>query len=217
MTSMTKLRWGVLAGRILVLLAASQGAFAQESASTTRTADDFWMPRSRIGLGLMAGGGVAAFSDEAVSRSTGVAGTWNLRVTSGTRLPFAWEVAYLGGANDVTGPGLGDNDYMVCNTLEGSLRFNLPLRVGYWTMLEPFALAGMGWSRYNLVNSDPAPGRMDDVDDQLTVPLGVGLVFGYRGFTVEARGSYRFAFDDEMFGGSDMGTWNASMSIGAEF
>ena len=214
---MTTTRWGVLAGGMLVLLGTSQGAFAQESASTTKSADDFWMPRSRIGLALMAGGGVVDFSDEAVSRSTGVGGSWSLRVTSGTRLPFAWEVAYLGGASDVTGPGLGDNDYLVSSTLEGSLRFNLPLRVGYATMLQPFALAGLGWSRYNLVNSDPAPGRMDDVDDQLTAPLGVGLAFGYRGFTVEARGSYRFAFDDEMFGANDMGTWNATMSIGAEF
>lgn len=216
MTAMTKTWSGVLAGGILALLG-GHGALAQESASTTRSADDFWMPRSRIGLALMAGGGVGDFSDEAVSSATGAIGSWNLRVTSGTRLPFAWEVAYLGGANDVTGGGIGDNAFMINSTLEGSLRFNLPWRVGYATLLEPFATAGIGWSVYNLVNSDPAPGRMGDVDNQLAFPLGVGLALGYRGFTAEARGTYRYALDDEMFGDQDMGTWNVSLNLGAEF
>lgn len=213
---MIKRQWnGLVASAALVLLAAQ--AQAQESEVLTTGPGNTWQPRSQVGVGLTAGGGVGDFSNETVSRSTGVAGLWNVRLTSGTRLPVGWEVAYTGGANDVTGPGIDGDDYMIRTAAEAGLRFNAPIRTGSAGLLEPFAVAGLGWSRYNLVNSDPMPGRMSGQDDQLTTPLTLGLAFGHHGFLAEIRGSYRFAFDDEMFGDRDMSGWNASMGLGVEF
>jgi hypothetical protein len=215
---MTKKHWsGVLVGGVLVLLGAQGAVRAQESEVLTTGPEVTWQPRSGVGVAVLAGGGMGDFTDETVSQSTGMGGSWNLRVTSGTRLPFAWELAYMGGANDVTGLGLDSDDYLIRNAAEGGLRLNAPILTGGGGLVEPFAVAGLGWSRYNLVNSSPSPGRMEDQDDQLTVPLALGLAFGYRGVAAELRGSYRFAFDDEMFGDRDMSGWNASMGVGVEF
>jgi hypothetical protein len=175
-----------------------------------------WEPRSRIGLAVLVGGGVADFANETVSRSTGAGGAWNLRITSGTRLPFAWEAAYVGGAHDVTGTGIGQDDYLVHNGAEASLRLNAPMVMGS-ALLAPFAAGGVGWNRYDLVNASSTTERLTSQDDQLVTPVALGLTFGYRGFTAEARGTYRFAFADDMFAGQDMSNWNASVGVGAEF
>ena len=175
-----------------------------------------WTPRSRVGWSVMLGGGVGDFSSSDVRSQTGLGGSWNLRLTSGTRLPFAWEVAYLGAANDVSGALIDNDAYMLRNTIEANLRFNAPI-VLPTVMIAPFATAGTGWSRYNIMNSGDFIRGTAREDDQFIIPLGAGLAMGYQGFTAEARFTYRFAFNDEMFGDNDMGTWNVSAGLGTEF
>ena len=179
-----------------------------------RTGTEPWQPRSRIGLALMLGGGVGDFSNDSINAATGMAGSWNLRLSAGTRLPFAWEAAYIGGANEVTGAQAGANEYLLRNGAEGGLRFNVPFlwRSG---MVEPFAAGGIGWTRYTAVNDEGA--GVSGQDDVLVVPLGGGLATSIRGVTAEARFTYRLAYEDEMFGDRDMGNWNVALGVGAEF
>jgi hypothetical protein len=178
------------------------------------TSPDRWQPRSRIGMALTLGGGVGDFSNDSINATTGMAGSWNLRLSAGTRLPFAWEVAYIGGANDVTGAGTGADEYLLRNGAEGGLRFNVPF-VWRSGMFEPFAAGGIGWTRYTTVNDDGA--GVSGQDDVLVVPVGGGLAMSIRGVTAEARFTYRLAYADEMFDERDMGNWNLALGLGMEF
>jgi hypothetical protein len=179
-----------------------------------------WAPPSRYGAAITAGAGAGGFVDDAISGRTGIGASWGLRVAWGTRTPLAFEATYLGSANDVTGTGTGSDAFLLRSTFEGALRFNAPILRG-WTLLEPFGLVGVGWTRYGLFEGDEPPGpggQVDDtVDDQLTVPLGAGIAYGMGWFTADVRFTYRFALDDDMFGASDMSAWNASLGLGIEF
>jgi hypothetical protein len=178
---------------------------------------DVWVPPSRYGATITAGGGVGAFARDAVSSRTGIGGTWDVRLSYGTRAAVAIEGAYLGGAYSVSGPDVGsDEAFLLRSALEGALRFNAPIMRG-WTLLEPFALVGVGWARYILVNGDDVVGPLAAGDNQVIMPVGAGIAYGLRWFTADMRFTYRFAFDDQMFGDADMSTWTASLGVGIEF
>lgn len=193
-----------------------QAAVPQAPPEIQTTPTD-WAPRSRVGVAAMVAGGFGDFSNGNIRSATDLGGSWNVRATSGTRLPFAWELGYLGGVNGIEGVGFEDDAYMLRTTIEGALRFNAPIVLGS-SMMSPFALAGVGWTRYDTYNTIQALITQDELqDDQLTTPLGAGLAFYHRGFTADARFTYRFAFDDDLFGDQDMSTWNVSFGLGAEF
>jgi hypothetical protein len=175
-----------------------------------------WQPRSRIGTALMLNGGLGDFSDSSVRDATGMAGSWGLRLVSGTRVPLAAELGYFGGVNDINAPGVDGDGYLLHNGAEGALRFNVPF-IGRNGHVAPFVIGGLGWARYNLMDADAA-GGLSSTDDQLVVPLGGGLSGSYRGFTAEARFTYRLAYEDTLFSGNnDMSGWNMALGLGAEF
>jgi hypothetical protein len=115
---------------------------------------------------------------------------------------------------------LGSDASLVSHGGEGDLRLQLPFASGNGLLLEPFAFAGLGWSRYNLRNL--SVGVTSSSDGVGTVPLGGGLALGYRGFMVDARFTYRptFGSNDAFLGTANsggLGTWNIGAMVGIEF
>jgi hypothetical protein len=191
------------------------GPLAPLPAEVAHPLPDDWYPRSGTGNALVLGGGVGNLRQDADDARTGVGGCWAVRLISGTRLPIAWEAAYVGSANDLNGPGVQEDDYLLRNGLEGVLRFNVPF-VRPNTLLAPFAFAGAGWNRLDIVNAG-AEVALGDPDNQFVLPFGGGLAVGYRGFFSDVRFTYSQAFEDEMFGDADMSQWNVGFQVGAEF
>lgn len=58
-------------------------------------------PLSPIGLGVSAGAGVTGFVDGDMREAADPGGTWDVRVAAGTRLPVAFEAAYVGSAQAI--------------------------------------------------------------------------------------------------------------------
>jgi hypothetical protein len=181
-----------------------------------RTEPEAWRPRTGFGAAVLLGGGVQNFTDDTIDGITGVGGSWNLRLVSGTREPVGFELGYFGDAHDVTGPGITEDDFVLRTGLEAALRLQIPIVIGSG-LLQPFGLGGLGWSQYSLLNESPGVTFMRNSDNQLAIPLGAGLAWSYRGFMLDARFTYRFAIEDELFGDRDMAFWNVGASAGAEF
>jgi hypothetical protein len=181
-----------------------------------RTQPEYWKPRTVFGAAVLLGGGVDNFVDDGVNDMTGLGGAWSLRLVSGTREPLGFELSYFGDARDITGPGITQDDYVLRNGVEGALRLHFPFVRGSG-LIEPFALAGLGWSRYSLINESSSVTFMKSSDNQLSIPVGAGLAASYRGFMFDARFTYRMAAGDDMFGTRDMAAWNVGASLGAEF
>jgi len=175
----------------------------------------YW-PSSGSGAEVAVGGGVMDFSKSTARGLTNVGGSWNVRLTAGTRSIVGIEGAYIGSAQSASAPGLDTSAAIIGNGAEGALRLNIPLAMGDG-MIEPFGLAGLGWNHFNVVNDDFNTSVIRDSDNVMTVPVGGGLAFAWRGLMVDARYTYRFAFDDDLFGGADMSNWIVSANIGAEF
>jgi hypothetical protein len=175
----------------------------------------------RIGLGVSVGGGVAGFIDDGARDVTSPAGTWDARVIFGTQLPVAIEAAYVGQAQGIDATGIDTDTVLLGNGIEGAVRLQLP---GY--MLQPYALVGMGWMRYQLTNRDLNTSAIRNDDDTLTVPLGLGLtVMLPVGAMFDVRGVYRPTFSDNLlndyYSGTgispELHTWGVSGNLGWSF
>jgi hypothetical protein len=144
-------------------------------------------------------------------------GSWELRLGIGTRSLAGVELAYTGSAHDVATSGLDVDAYAIRNGVEGAVRLNAPLVMRRWT-LAPFALLGLGWARYDLVNAAVNTSTVRGHDNVLVVPLGVGVGASFHGFMADARFTYRAAFDDQFLGrGVDLHTWTVGANVGREF
>ncbi len=177
-----------------------------------------WMPRSQVGMALFAGGGVTDFTSQATREETKPGGAWTARLVIGTRRLIGFDGSYVGGANQITGLGSGSST-LVRNGLEGAMRVNAPLRVAD-TLLEPYALAGIGWNSYhvNYAQVNASVGLIHD--NTLTVPLAVGFTVGYRGFVAAVRGTVRPTYDQNIVvqqGGGALTNWDLGAMLGYEF
>ena len=171
------------------------------------------------------GGGVSNFTEGDATAATDVGGYWDARLGIGTRSILGAEVAYVGSARDVVAPGLASDAFLISNGVEGVARLNLPITPAETTLLlEPYTFAGIGWNRYN-VNTDSAnTSSVDDVDDVMTVPLGVGFAVGFNGLTLDARATYRQAIGSDLLGSSgtsfsdsSLNSWGLGGALGFEF
>jgi hypothetical protein len=143
------------------------------------------------GLGISAGAGVTGFVDDNLRDTAGLGAAWELRVVVGTRSMLAIESAYIGSARNVD--LLVDDVTLMSHGLEANGRLN----IGVFPV-QPYVIGGLGWSRYMLYNQ----GEMLDIrsdDDILTVPLGAGVSFYAASIAFDIRGTYRLAYDDELF------------------
>lgn len=179
-----------------------------------------WMPASRIGVGVFAGGGVTDFTDGAARSQTNTGGSWTARVTAGTRSVVGVEGSYVGGANTISGLGNG-NATLVRNGVEGVLRINLPL-YAHDTLLEPYIFGGAGWNAYRVTNynSLSTASVSSGTDNTLTIPLGLGFTVGYHGFLADLRYTIRPTYDQSTLvdrSGTALTNWDAGGMIGYEF
>jgi hypothetical protein len=173
-------------------------------------------PPSGHGQTVMLGGGVMAFSGDTARSVAESGGAWDLRFGWGTRSTIGTEAAYIGSVNKLTAAGLDDGASLLGTGAEGALRLNIPL-VYRDSLFEPFGLAGLGWTRFDVVNNDINLSRVREKDHVMTVPVGAGLAAALAGFMVDARFTYRFTYYEDLIGNADLDNWIVSANLGAEF
>jgi opacity protein-like surface antigen len=200
----------------LALLAAP--ALAQQNGnSEIRRTSLATVPVAPEGLGFQLGGGVTGFSREATRDQFGTGGYWDARVVYGTRSWLGAELAYVGSAREAQ---LSGGPQLMGNGAEAALRGNLPLQVGQ-LRLSPFVFAGLGWTYYSAIDDEIGSNIKDG--NALTIPYGAGLSGSYRGFTLDARFTYRSVFDDDLVQKpgaagefADLQNWAAGITLGYE-
>lgn len=181
----------------------------------------------RYGITVALGGGTSGFTNDAMRESTDLGGDWGVRLSFGTQSPLAIEASYIGSAQNIEALGLDDDAILVGNGAQAALRlngtFDLPV--------QPFIFGGAAWRRYDLTNADFNTSAVNDSDDVLEIPVGLGIAGKWSGLVLDLRGEFRPTLDndlmptfgiddDEDFGNDDfaaMHRWGVNASIGYEF
>lgn len=166
------------------------------------------------GMSASIGGGIRGFTEETARDAVDSFGVWEGRLVFGTRRTLGFEAGYSGAIGGVDALGLDQNARLLSNSVEGALR--LHLLAGMW---QPYILAGAGWQRYTITSEDYNTSSLQDNDDQAVFPLGAGLSLRYEGILADVRGVYRPTAGADLIpeAGSDLATWTAALSAGAEF
>lgn len=175
-------------------------------------------------LAVQLGVGQGDFFGENSREATEWGATYEARGILAPRSPIGLEAAYVGSARGLDGFNVDEDASLVSNGLEGALRLAAPIMQGP-VDFAPFIFGGLGWEHYTLVGEGNAATGIQNDDSLLTVPLGVGVDLGYGPLNLSARGTYKQAFDAEMFGSSDdgftddnnMNTWNVGLQAGFAF
>jgi hypothetical protein len=176
---------------------------------------------SIIGMSLMVGGGYSDFVHNNARAVTNPGGSWDARLIVGTRSFIGAEVAYVGTANSIDVLG-ATNSTLVGNGVEGALRLNVPIVLGYG-MLEPYAFGGVGWSSYRVTNNRA---QLSDFstrsDDIMTVPAGGGIAYTYKMFSADARAGWTGSYFNNILintngGNNRLDRWGAGGHIGVAF
>jgi hypothetical protein len=175
-------------------------------------------PPSKLGIEATVGGGAVGFIDSAVRNTVNTGGTWDARLTFGSRLPIAIEGAYVGSEQSIEALGLSTNTRLLGNGVEGDLRLNFTN-----FMVQPYIFGGAGWTHYQITNSTTNTSSVLSSDDVGTVPLGAGIsIRPTKAFLIDVRGTYRAVFNDTMFdrvtnSNNSMQNWGAIGRVGFEF
>ncbi len=174
-----------------------------------------------VGVGITIGLGVGGFTEEGVrdNLDTDANAAWSARAVFGTHIPLGVELGYNGTTVDLESSP-GGTASLLGSTFEGGVRLNILPRGA----ANPYILAGLGWTHYNLRDetSVRADSGISDDDDVMVVPVGLG--FSYRsadGITFDARGTMRVAGNSELITDAtgshpDLHTWEATGNIGYE-
>jgi hypothetical protein len=177
-----------------------------------------------LGVGILVGGGVTGFATDEMMNLTTVGGSWEARVAIGTQLPIGLEIGYLGTAQGLDVIGLDDDAILLGNGAEAVARFNVIAEAP----VQPYAFGGAGLRHYRITNTDENLSNLADSDNVFEVPVGAGVSFRVvEGLLLDVRGTYRFAFDDDLTApdlaedepdvGSNLNSWGASLRVGYEF
>jgi outer membrane protein OmpA-like peptidoglycan-associated protein len=175
-------------------------------------------PPSAVGIEASVGGGVIGFIDDAARSAAQTGGSWDARLMFGSRLPLAVEAAYVGSAQGIDALGLSTNSVLLGNGVEGTLRINLTR-----SRVQPYLFGGAGYTHYQLSNTATNTSSVLGSDDIGTIPMGAGVTGRIgRTFIVDARGTYRATFSDDLMRGIDtdnnsLQSWNTSGRVGFEF
>jgi hypothetical protein len=171
-----------------------------------------------LGAALMLGGGFQQFTNGNLRDMTGGGGFWNLRAVVGTRQFIGLEAAYVGGAHNMNALGFGNRAALVSNGAEGTMRINVPLTQDR-SLFEPFGFVGVGWSRYNVVNTPTQSSDVASLDNVLTVPYGGGIAMAYGSFIVDARFTYRSTYYSDLMRttGASLDSWGVGAQAGMSF
>jgi hypothetical protein len=201
---------------VVAMLVLAERALAQSPSSEPPPR---WIPLSRFGMTLGAGGGVTDFTDSGTRTVTGAGGTWNFRLAFRTRRVLGAEVSYVGGANPIRGFEPSDAK-LIRNGLEAALRVNVPLYAGD-TLLEPYFAGGMGWNGYRVTNATAANASVSPAGtDTLAFPVALGFVVAYKGFIADTRVTIRPTYRQTALrdqAGSALTNWDLGAMVGFEF
>lgn len=167
---------------------------------------------TRIGMTAEAGGGVGGFTDSRMSDVTSAEGVWSARLTVGSRTHLGAEAAYTGSAQRLSTFGVDPNARLVGNGVEGAVRWNV--LTGMW---QPYLLAGVGWTHYNVTNTPVNTSDVQDNGDVAQFPLGAGLAWRYSGFVADARFTYHPAASSPLIQDANLSTWDVAGRVGFEF
>jgi hypothetical protein len=184
---------------------------------------------ARIGFGLTLGGGVEGFTNDTLRASTDDGGDWTVRAIFGTKLPVALEASYMGSAQNIAALGLDSNALLVGNGVGGNVRINA---LSGDAPVQPFIYGGVAWRRYQLTNSDFNTSDVNDQDDVLELPVGLGVAYKVGNFMFDARGEFRGSFYEDLVparsnddlevsitndNNAAMHRWGVQANIGVEF
>jgi hypothetical protein len=170
------------------------------------------------GAGFSIGGGVIDFSGEDMRDMTGTGGTWDARGIYGTRSLLAVEGAYLGSAQEIDALGLDTDAMLVGTGLEAAGRVNI-----LTGDLKPYLFGGVAWRRYDLTRADTNTSDVNEQDDVVEVPFGVGVSYQLGKVMFDVRGCYRAAFDEELAPAAtagedaDLDSFSATARVGFAF
>jgi hypothetical protein len=170
-----------------------------------------------FGLSLTVGAGVSGFTDQDMQDVTDPGASWEARVAAGTREFVGLEAAYIGSVQGVSALGLDSDAVLLGSGLEATARINLVKGA-----FQPYFLAGAGWMHYQLENYDTNQSSVNEDDDVLEVPLGLGFGYRYRQVILDARGMFRpAAYSDLIRPQGDetisLHSWSALLRGGFEF
>jgi hypothetical protein len=146
------------------------------------------------GMSFVVGGGVMNFTDSDTNSATDMGGMWEARLTYGTRSAIGVEAAYVGSAQDIDALGLDTSAVLLGSSAEAALRVGIP----YIPYVQPYAIAGVGVTRFSLVNENFNTSSVDDSETAVDFPLGLGVGFASNGFLFDVRGVYRPMTQDDL-------------------
>jgi hypothetical protein len=212
---------GLVAGTLLVAPLAARadgpGAFSYDWGDSRLT--------SEVGVSATIGGGGAGFTDKAMrdTMSSPGCGAWNLRVTVGSHSPLAVDLGYVGTAGTINALTGAQSGTLVGTIAEGAVRYNALPHYAF----NPYAFAGIGWQRMDITGDSTftlSDTGMNESDDSVVFPMGVGVAYRASGLVVDLHGTFRANTNQglvlEEAGGTDyvpMHMWEASAGIGYEF
>lgn len=211
------LRFTTLASLGAMLFLATSPALAQEALFPSGVDTvELDAPPTTIGVTASVGGGTEGFVESNATGFTQVGGGWNVRVAFLSRFLLSPELAYIGSAQDINAVGLDNDAILLSNGGEANLRLNILPGI-----LQPYVFAGVGVRRYEIVNTETNTSAIADSDVIGIVPMGGGLTVRVDNFLLDARGTFRWAFEDQMLTamgdeGLGMSTWMAELRAGVE-
>lgn len=183
-----------------------------------------------LGAAILIGGGVTDFANNEMDNLTDPGGEWDVRAAVGTRSYIGFEAQYLGAAQNISALGLDADAALVKTGLEGALRVNVPLtrerHAREKLVVIPYALGGLGWNRFDVVNDSFNTSAVSDSDNIMTLPLGGGVAFSSHGFMFDTRFLYRFSYGEDLLAvpgagqasiDRDLASWSANAMLGYEF
>jgi hypothetical protein len=176
-------------------------------------------PPQPIGISLTVGGGVFGFTDGNMRDTTADGGMWDVRAAIGTRSPIAVEAAYIGTAQGINSIVLDEDAMLLGTGFEGIARVNLlPTQA-----VNPYFFGGAAWKRYDLTNTDTNTSDVQETDNLIEIPVGVGLSYRMSGFVLDARTELRMATEEDLIRDDPdtedvrLHTWSAGAKLGYEF
>jgi hypothetical protein len=170
------------------------------------------------GGGLFVGGGFEDFTSDNLRNMTGSGGYWSARIVGGMRRIVGLEAAYVGSARNIDTLGLDRDARLISNGAEGAVRLNIPIvSWNQMSLIEPFGFIGLGWSHYNVTNTNINTSDVASSDDVMTMPLGGGLTFGHGPVMADARFTYRKIYNNDLVTGRSLDTWGVGGQIGFGF
>jgi hypothetical protein len=178
-------------------------------------ADDHSLVLGEYGLGATIGGGFAGFIDSGTRDYVQEGGIWEGRLGFNTRGVVGFEAAYIGSAYEIDALGLDTAAVMLGTGVEGNVRLNF-----FEGALQPYAIVGAGWTRYDITNASANTSDVSGTDNLVSIPMGAGV--GYRAgrMLLDLRGTYRVTSEHDMLGTSpnnSLDTWSATFKAGFEF